>query len=128
MDIGLMIREKRKASGLTQARLAELSGVAVITIQQYERGKRQPRLEQLRKIANALGVPVAQLMGWDEDYEFRDAPETGHSGQLEAIKKWAAAKGKDKLNQAYESLNEQGQQKAVERVEELTEIPKYKKE
>ena len=127
MDIGLMIREKRKASGLTQARLAELSGVAVITIQQYERGKRQPRLEQLRKIANALGVPVAQLMGWDEDYEFRDAPE-GEPVNLEAIKKWVTAKGKEKLNRAYESLNQEGQQKAVERVEELTEIPKYKKE
>jgi len=34
---------------------------------------------------------------------------------------------KDKLLIYFDSLNEEGQQKAVERVEELTEIPKYQK-
>ena len=33
-----------------------------------------------------------------------------------------------KLVAAFSLLNEEGQQKAVERVEELTEIPKYQKE
>lgn len=62
MDIGLRIREKRTAAGLTQSQLAELSGVAVITIRQYELGKRQPRADQLRAIASALGVTVDYLL------------------------------------------------------------------
>ena len=62
MDIGLRIKEKRKASVLTQSQLAELSGVAVITIRQYESNKRKPRADQLRSIASALGVTVDYLL------------------------------------------------------------------
>ena len=35
---------------------------------------------------------------------------------------------KQRLLAVFDQLNDEGQQKAVERVEELTEIPKYKKE
>lgn len=63
MNIGQRIKEARKNAGLTQRELAEKSGTATGTIQQYELGKRQPRLEQLRAIAAALGVQVVDLLG-----------------------------------------------------------------
>lgn len=56
MTIGQRIKEARKNAGLTQRELAEKSGTATGTIQQYELGKRQPRIEQLQAIASALGV------------------------------------------------------------------------
>lgn len=56
MTIGQRIKEARKSAGLTQRELAEKSGTATGTIQQYELGKRQPRIEQLQAIASALGV------------------------------------------------------------------------
>ena len=56
MTIGQRIKEVRKSAGLTQRELAEKSGTATGTIQQYELGKRQPRIEQLQAIASALGV------------------------------------------------------------------------
>lgn len=62
-DYGKNIREARKKAGLTQKELADASGVAKITIQQYEAGKRQPRLEQLMKIAEAMKIRVDVLMG-----------------------------------------------------------------
>ena len=62
-DYGKNIKEARKKAGLTQKELADASGVAKITIQQYEAGKRQPRLEQLMKIAEAMKIKVDVLIG-----------------------------------------------------------------
>ena len=56
MSIGNRIKTIRKARGWTKTQLAKKSGVATITVSQYETGKRQPRLEQLQSIAEALGV------------------------------------------------------------------------
>lgn len=62
MMIGKRIRELRTLNHLTQKQLGELSGLATGTIQQYELHKRQPRIEQLRKIAKALGLKVSDLI------------------------------------------------------------------
>ena len=57
MTIGEKIRFARKEKGLTQKELASKSGVAEISIRNYENGtRRQPRVEQLGMIANALQI------------------------------------------------------------------------
>lgn len=58
MSLGQKIRQARKEAGLTQAQLAEKCGLAAITIQQYERDKREPRMEQLVAIMDALHVSM----------------------------------------------------------------------
>lgn len=65
MNIGERIRTIRKAKGFTQKDLAVLSGTSEITVRQYETGKRQPRIEQLSLIADALGVSSGELIGHD---------------------------------------------------------------
>ena len=65
MTTGQLIQRARKKAGLTQSELAEKIGASVVTIGQYERNKRQPRIEQLCLIAKALGVPVASLLPGD---------------------------------------------------------------
>jgi len=62
MSVGDRIKKARKAAKLTQAELAEKSGVAAISIHQYESGKRNPRTEQLHAIADALGVSMDSLV------------------------------------------------------------------
>ena len=62
-DYGKNIKNARKKAGLTQKELAEASGVAKVTIQQYETGKRQPRLEQLSMLAEAMQVHMDELLG-----------------------------------------------------------------
>lgn len=62
-DYGKNIKNARKKAGLTQKELAEASGVAKVTIQQYETGKRQPRLEQLSMLAEAMKVHMDELLG-----------------------------------------------------------------
>lgn len=63
MTIGQRIKEARKNAGLTQRGLAEKSGTATGTIQQYELCKRQPRIGQLRAIADALEIDVSYFIG-----------------------------------------------------------------
>ena len=64
---GELIKTARKNKGLTQKQLAEKTGLAVVTIQQYERNLRQPRLENIQKIAEALDSTPTYLMGWTEE-------------------------------------------------------------
>lgn len=64
MTVGEKIKKLRKDRNISQKDLAVLAGIPVVTLQQYERGVRtQPRIEQLRKIAIALNVPISFLLG-----------------------------------------------------------------
>lgn len=62
-NYGERIKAARKASGLTQEQLAKKCGLATITIRQYESGKREPRLAQMRALAAATGVTIQKLLG-----------------------------------------------------------------
>ena len=63
------IRKVRKQQELSMKKLGEMVGVAESTISQYERGIRQPDLETILKISNALNVTVGYLIGDDEQKE-----------------------------------------------------------
>lgn len=56
------IKEFRRKRGLTQKQLADLLGVSQNAVYNWENGKRQPKLDTLRKISQALGVPVTELI------------------------------------------------------------------
>lgn len=57
------LRHIREQAGLSQPELSERSGVAQGTISDIELGKRKPRGRTLRKLAQALSVQVADLLG-----------------------------------------------------------------
>jgi len=60
--IGAKIRERRKALGLTQERIAEYIGVSDIHYGRIERGDRAVSLELLERIAETLDVQVTELL------------------------------------------------------------------
>ena len=64
-SIGENIRAARRAHGWSQEKLAQLVGVKKATISRYENGSREPRSEQLKEIAVALGVTAAFLQGYE---------------------------------------------------------------
>lgn len=94
MTIGEKIRQQRKNAGLTQKKLGELSGTSETTIKQYELGKRQPRIEQLQKIADALQISYIALLDADSTVPGTLAAhfdgEEYTAEELEEIKKFAA--------------------------------------
>lgn len=65
--IGKKIRAYREFKGLNQLQLAELSGINVGTIRKYELGIRNPKPDQLEKIASALGLNVSVFFDFKID-------------------------------------------------------------
>jgi len=61
--VGVELREKRKARGLSLDELAVASGVSRAALSQIELCKSNPSLGVLWKIAVGLGIPFSQLMG-----------------------------------------------------------------
>lgn len=47
---------------MTQEKLAAASGVCRVTIARIERGSTSPKVETFRRLANALGVPLDELV------------------------------------------------------------------
>lgn len=61
------LREARKAKGYTMKQLGQLLGVTESAVSFYENGKRQPSIEMAMQIANLLEVPVAYLLGEEQE-------------------------------------------------------------
>lgn len=60
-SIGQRIRNHRTAAGLSQEKLAELSGCHPTYIGQLERGEKNATIESIDKIATALNVSLSKL-------------------------------------------------------------------
>ena len=58
MEVGKKIKEIRLLRGISQKELSERLGVSSAMISQYESGKRNPKMETLLKIADALGISI----------------------------------------------------------------------
>jgi y4mF family transcriptional regulator len=52
------IKERRAMLKITQAQLAELSGVGLRTLKQLEAGKANPTFDTLAEIADVLGMEL----------------------------------------------------------------------
>lgn len=155
---GIRIKEIRLQKGYTQKQLGDLCGIADSNIRKYESGKQNPKIETLQKIADALGVPLYELLHSNEVGQSSGMPVynidlTGYNQDevqqaLAQIQKNLSSKhsnsgtllnklrsnesetiadtGEKELLCNYRQLNDEGKKQAIIRIEELTEIPKYK--
>ncbi|HVI94170.1 MAG TPA: helix-turn-helix transcriptional regulator [Anaeromyxobacter sp.] len=57
------VRRLRAKKKLSQKALADKVGISVSYVSMLERGQRSPPLETIEKMAKALGVPPAALLG-----------------------------------------------------------------
>ena len=69
MDISSRLRDVRKDKRLSQMEVAQKANIAVNSLRLYESGKRQPRMDQLQKIAAALDVSVSHLIGYETELQ-----------------------------------------------------------
>lgn len=60
--LGNRIREERLANKMTQANLAEKSGISTNFLGQIERGEKIPSLETMVKISSSLNVTIDSLI------------------------------------------------------------------
>lgn len=115
MSFSEKLYEFRIQKGLSQQKLAELSGVSQTAIYHWEKGLRKPKFEQIRYLAAALGVYISDL---EPDWsEYGGSIWDDNDPPLDELK----------ILQDYRILNDNGKDEARKRVNELTEIPKYQK-
>lgn len=133
MSIAENIKYLRKQKKMTQRELAEKSGLAIITIQGYESGKYEPKMESIYKLRKALDCNIYEIL--DKPDELRDhidiiinnlddldyLPE-----KLQELKENLLHDETEKLIELFQLLNNNGKKKAIEQVELLTKIPAYK--
>ncbi len=140
MTFGEKVKELRVKNGLSQRELGErMGGITQQTVAQYEKAIEQPKMSTVRKIAEALGVYMSDLIAdWGQysPSEYAQDIETGTIDNLKNMASGAVAAGKEVMKDINEvlvlsefrQLNDNGQKKAIEQVELLTKIPEYRKD
>lgn len=118
MEFNERLRTIRKENGLTQAELAEKAGIAVNSVRLYESGKVIPKLDTIARIARAMGLTASDFVGgqWGKFQGGFCSEEEVQQDDREA-----------RLIYYFQNLNEDGQAAALERLEELTQLTKYRR-
>ena len=65
MNTGEIIKYFRLARNMTQEQLAQDAEISFSTLRKYEANERNPKYEQLSKIADALGISVNLFMDFE---------------------------------------------------------------
>ena len=140
MDIGDKIKKIRREKNLTQKELAQKLGTSPQNLAQYENGKRNPKLKTIRQLADALNVPLYELVtdwrSFSQKELLEDFTNDSHVITEEInINDLETSTNEllEKLNNSYVSirlsykvLNTAGKKKLAEYAEDLTKIPEYR--
>lgn len=138
MSIAENIRRIREEKKMTQKNVASLMGISQQAYGQYESGSREPKPETLGRIAAALGTTLTEITKGTQYIPDKDEDMKNYVGDFvrgegtQLMMQWDAFF--KILNQipfaselwcAFDKLNENGKKVAVERVKEMTELPRY---
>lgn len=72
--IGRNIRAARTLAGITQDALSGLTGILKPHVSRLEKGTHLPSVATLKKVADALQVPICKLLDADAVWEKTDGP------------------------------------------------------
>ncbi len=85
MKFGEKVRAARLAAKYSQKQLAEMTGIALRTIQNYESGERMPKQKETYPLlADALGIEVNSLMDDDAEFILKATEKDGSKGHEQA--------------------------------------------
>lgn len=136
---GQRIKTARENAGMTREELADALGVSCRDIEKWEWDVCKPEYKMQKSIATALNVPIRSIyhgiifemdkeeqerMALAVDLIARQAYPNLYTDEFELDGPLEQAIVK--IADALETLNKEGIEEAVKRVEELTEIAKYK--
>lgn len=146
--LGRLIRDSRKMAGMTQEALAKAADVSTMSIRRYENGERKPTAEIMLRIMDAIGEPYKVISNNMLDEVAEEKKNSPLSALIEndrrrrELLKIAELKediGEEAINAFVDSenglsmilfyldLNDKGQNEAVKRIWELSEVPYYQR-
>lgn len=124
--IGANIRRIRIEKGLSQDDLARALNTSKAAISRYELNQREPKYSRLQAIANGLGVDITNLTNGQAPPEPQTLPKRAKTKKKNPPT--ARQRRANKLLSLFDQLSDDAQSKAIDRIREMTEIPRYRRE
>ena len=115
-SFNIRVKELRVSRKLSQQELANFLKISKSSVNMYERGEREPGLDTLENIADFFNVDMDYLMGKS------DSPHSYFGTNIDQL-----TLEEQQLITIFRSLNEIGKKEALNRVDEMTNVDKYKK-
>ena len=92
-DFGKRLAAARRTKGLSQEALAELLGTTRVNVGYYERKATNPTLEFIQRCADALNIPIADLIGVEAPKRsHKPGPSSKLQQQIEEIRRLPRSK------------------------------------
>lgn len=118
LNFAEMIQAIRIHAGLSRKEFANKIGASQAAVTYWESGQRQPRLDQLEKIAEAFDINMWDMCAFYESDKSK-----------KVISKQQRTQHRNKEEQdfieRYELLNELGRRQAANLLDMLTKVPEY---
>lgn len=123
MTTGERLKLRRKEIGFSAEKVADRLGVSPATIYRYEKGDiEKVPVDSLAELAKILQTTPAYLMGLESQADQAEINDL--LAQIQASEEKEQSRIAEMI-QDFKKLNDDGKAKAIERVHELTEIPRY---
>ena len=114
MGISERIKHLRDLHNLTQAELGRIAGVSDQAVSTWENGSAEPRMGAIQKMADYFGISKGWIIG--------ESPLDDSEPVLVC-----SNEGERRLLEMYRSLNPIGKKRALQDLEDLMQIDRYKK-
>jgi transcriptional regulator with XRE-family HTH domain len=101
--LGSRVREERKSRHLTQQELADAAGMDTAHLSRIESGKAVPSINMAKKLADALGLPIAALFS---DIPAHKVPDQRWAGKMGAMVRDMTPKQRSKVLRVLKSIVE----------------------
>ncbi len=126
MTFGEKVKEIRIRQGISQLQLGQRMNISQQAVAKYEHLVDQPKLITVRKLANALEVSINELtLNWSNYSPDELWSDMEHNKSDYKIIDSRDNVNEDRILSLFHNLNYAGQEKAIEQVRLLTEIPSY---
>lgn len=125
---GDALRKLRIQHGYTQQEVADVIGVTKSTISKYEKGQRNLSGDHIEKLSELFGADRIYIFTGKTKEEWRELIEMGPSPEEANRRYWEDAMLTEEdaeMLSLFNELNYDGKQAALERVEEMTQLPQY---
>lgn len=137
------LKIERQNKNLSQEELGQLIGVTGVSIMRYEKGLREPKLATIKKIANALEIPLNSLIdihapnnSFDDIYADEDDSDILSSNQkatsfIESVNEYQTMKARvsqlkeEILLICFRELDDDDRDILINYAENLVSQPKY---
>jgi transcriptional regulator with XRE-family HTH domain len=133
-NLGKLLKELREEKNVSMDKMVEDLkklydvNIAKSTISKWENNKADPSMEYARILIKYFNVSLDYLLGISK-YKNKDEELKDYKSKMnEFAKKHNKNFYENKLLNSFNKLNDEGKNEAIKRVDELTELNKYKKE